>query len=260
MTVIPELRAAGVRCFTREQWGSPQEAAGAYDRRVTTHPMPAPPADYHFLHITVTRDGNTIREGKEGAQQVEGYGYSTPPMVSYQDLVTNEGLYFEGQSYGVKGTHTVNDLKVPGFPRDLNLYGYATALMQNVGDEVTDRQVEVVAMIFAIRELKGYVRRGAPVLPHMMFAAKACPGPKALARLQDIVELKNRYVREGLPNKEDEMQDKDFERIREIVREEIDAQFSEQVLVKTPTGERRLSYTQMLKETLQRLIKMEKAS
>ena len=259
MSVIPELRAAGVKCYTRSQWDSPQEAAGAYDRRRQTHPMPKGPADYHFLHITVTRDGDTIREGKAGARQVEGYGYSTPPMVSYQDLVTNEGLYFEGQSYGVKGTHTVNDLKVAGFPRDLNYYGYATALMQNVGDEVTDRQVKVVAMIFAARELKGYVRKGAPVLPHMMFAAKACPGPKALARLQEIVELKNRYVRQGLPTEEDEMQDKDFARIREIVREEIDAQFNEQVLVKTPTGERRISYAQLFKETLQRLIKIEKA-
>lgn len=126
-------------------------------------------------------------------------------MVSYQDLVTNEGRYYEGQSYGVKGTHTVNDKNVPGFPDDLNLYGYATALMQNVEDDVTDAQVRVVAMIFAARELAGLVRRGAPIYPHRIFAAKACPGDKAMARLPEITQLRHEFVRHGLPNQEDDM-------------------------------------------------------
>jgi hypothetical protein len=126
--------------------------------------------------------------------------------VSYQDLVTNEGLYFQGQDYGTKGTHTVNDKAVPGYPRDLNLYGYACALLQNVGDEVTDTQVRLVAMVFAARELAGWVRRGAPVLPHRMFAAKSCPGDRAVARIDEIRRLKDTYVREGLPNlQEDDM-------------------------------------------------------
>lgn len=193
------LRDHGVECHTRADWGSPREADGSYRRRQGTHPMPAGPARFHYLHITVTSDTDTVRQGAAGARQIEGYGYSTPPMVSYQDLVTNEGRYFEGQSYGVKGTHTVNDKGVAGFPRDLNLEGYATAIMQNVDDEVTDEQVQVVAMIYAARELLGLVRRGAPVYPHRMFAWKACPGDRAVARLDDIERLKRRYVREGLP-------------------------------------------------------------
>lgn len=199
MSVIRRLEAAGVECYTRDEWGSRQEQAGAYDRRRRTHPMPAGPARYHYLHITVTADTDTVAEGAAGARQVEGYGYSTPPMVSYQDLVTNEGRYFEGQSYGVKGTHTVNDKAIPGFPRDLNLYGYATALMQNVGDEVTEAQVQVVAMICAARELEGLVVKGAPIYPHRTFAAKSCPGDKAVARLEEISRLRTKYVREGLP-------------------------------------------------------------
>lgn len=199
MSIIDQLRAAGVECHTRAEWGSPQERAGAYARRRSTHPMPAGPARYHFLHITVTSDTDTVKEGAAGARQIETYGYSTPPMVSYQDLVTNEGRYFEGQSYGVKGTHTVNDKKVAGYPENLNYYGYATALMQNVGDQVTDEQVQVVAMIFAARELAGLVRKGAPIIPHRFFAWKSCPGDKAVARLDEIKRLRDKYVREGLP-------------------------------------------------------------
>jgi hypothetical protein len=168
--------------------------------------MPSGPADYHFLHISVTADTDTVQEGFAGARQMEGYGYSTPPMVSYHDMVSNEGRYYEGQSYGVKGTHTNNDKKVPGYPKELNFYGYACALMQNVDDEVTDIQVRVVAMVFAARELKGLVRKGAPVLPHRMFAAKSCPGDKAMARLDEIIRLKNQYVQAGsLPGSEEDM-------------------------------------------------------
>lgn len=205
LTVLEALRSAGVEVYPRSAWGSRAEAAGAYSRRRATHPMPPAPADYHFLHITVTADTDTVQEGAAGARQIEAYGYSTPPMVSYQDLVTNEGKYFQGQDYGTKGTHTVNDKDVPGYPRDLNLFGYATALMQNVGDAVTDEQVDVVAMIFAARERAGWVKRGAPILPHRMFAAKACPGDRAVARLDDIRRLRDKYVKEGLPNLEDDV-------------------------------------------------------
>lgn len=198
--VIDLLRAAGVECYTRAQWGSPQEKAGAYARRRRTHPMPRGKADFHFLHITVTHDTDTVLEGAAGARQIETYGYSAPPMVSYQDLITNEGRYFEGQDYGAKGTHTVNDKAVPGFPRDLNLHGYALALMQNVLDEVTDEQVQLAAMVFAARELAGLVERGAPIYPHNKFANKACPGPKAMARLAEVQRLKNQYVTNGLPD------------------------------------------------------------
>lgn len=204
-TVIDLLRAAGVECYTRTQWGSPREADGSYARRRGTHPMPPGSAAFHFLHITVTPDSDLPADGKEAARKVESYGLSTPPMVSYQDLVTNEGRYFEGQSYGVKGTHTVNDKKVPGFPHDLNLHGYATALMQNVDDEVTDVQVQLVAMIFAARELLGLVRGGAPIYPHRAFDWKACPGDKAVARLDEIHRLRDRFVADGLPTLEDDM-------------------------------------------------------
>lgn len=204
-SVIAQLRAAGVECYTRSEWGSPQERAGAYARRRRTHPMPAGPARFHFLHITVTSDTDTVREGKAGALQVERYGLSTPPMVSYQDLVTNEGKYFQGQDYGTKGTHTVNDKNVPGFAHDLNLLGYATAIMQNVGDAVTDAQVRVIAMIFAARELAGLVRRGAPIYPHRKFDWKECPGDRAVARLDEISRLRDAYVRAGTIKEDDDM-------------------------------------------------------
>lgn len=205
LDVVRMLRAAGVECHTRKDWDSPRERDGDYAQRALTHPMPDSPASYHFLHLSVTRDSDTILEGAAGARQIETYGYSRPPMVSYQDLVTNEGRYFQGQDYGTKGTHTVNDKAVPGFPRDLNLHGYALALMQNVEDEVTDVQVDVTAKVFAARELLGLVKRGAPIYPHRMFAAKACPGDLAVARLDEIRALKDHYVTNGLTEEDPDM-------------------------------------------------------
>ncbi len=197
MSVVSRLRAAGFKVYTREQWGTRYEHEYA-KRAANPYYRLDDPVDHHFLHITVTRDTDTIRQGFEGARQVEGYGYTTPPMVSYQMLTTNEGVAYEGQNYGVKGTHTVNDKNVPGFPDDLNRHGYAVALMQNVWDEVTDEQVNLIAACFAAAELEGHVRKGAAVHPHRTFAAKDCPGDKAVARLADIERLKNEYVLSGL--------------------------------------------------------------
>jgi hypothetical protein len=193
--VMNMLRDAGVEVFTRKEWGTRYEHE--YEERKRSHPMPSAPAPYHFLHITVTSDTDTVKQGKEGARQIEGYGLSTPPMVSYQDMITNEGKYFQGQNYGTKGTHTVNDKDVPGYPHDLNLMGYALAIMQNVGDEVTDEQVELAAQVFAARELSGWVRRGAPIYPHRKFAYKLCPGDKAVARLGEIQRRKDELVKMG---------------------------------------------------------------
>lgn len=197
MTVIALLEAAGVECYSRGEWGTVRPAA--YEKRRSTHPMPDGPAPYHFLHITVTPDTDTVLEGKAGARKVESYGLSTPPMMSYQALVSNEGKWFEGQNYGTKGTHTINDKNVAGFPHDLNRYGYAVAIMQNVGDAVTDIQVRVIALTFAAAELAGFVKRGAQIYPHRKFDWKECPGDKAVARLSEIQRLKDYYVKNGLP-------------------------------------------------------------
>lgn len=198
LAVITLLEKAGVECYTREEWGSVRP--GSYINRRGTHPMRSGPAKYHFFHITVTSDTDSVKEGFAGARQVESYGLSTPPMVSYQDMITNEGKYFQGQDYGTKGTHTINDKNVPGFEYDLNKEGYALAIMQNVQDEVTDEQVRLAAMVFAAREIAGFVRKGAKIHPHRTFAAKACPGDKAVARLAEIQRLKDQYVKNGLPN------------------------------------------------------------
>lgn len=195
--VIRRLRKSGVVCQSRKQWGSAR--LDAYIKRRRTHPMRFTPAKYHFLHITVTPDSDTMVQGRAGARKVESYGYTNPPMVSYQDLITNEGRYFQGQDYGNKGTHTVNDKNVSGFSKDLNQEGYALALMQNINDPVTEVQVQLAAMVFAARELSGWVRRGAPVYPHRKFAAKSCPGDRAMVHLKKIERLKNQYVRNGMP-------------------------------------------------------------
>lgn len=196
MSVIARLKAAGFEAYTRAEWGTARPAA--YARRLTTHPMPSGPARYHFLHITVTADTDTKLEGFAGMRKVESYGLSTPPMVSYQMVVTNEGRAFEGQSYDAKGTHTVNDKDVQGFPHDLNRYGHACAIMQNVGDEVTAAQARLVAAVFAAAELEGHVAKGAPIYPHRKFANKDCPGDKAVAWLPWIAAKKDHLVATGM--------------------------------------------------------------
>lgn len=219
MTVLQRLRDAGFQVYTREQWGTAREYA--YQARRSSHPMPAGPARYHFLHITVTADTDTIAEGFMGARQVESYGLSTPPMVSYQALVTNEGRIYEGQNWGTKGTHTINDKSVPGYAYDLNYQGYAVAIMQNVQDDVTDAQVEAIAAVYAAVELEGLVQRGAPILPHRMFAWKECPGDKAVARLDDIKRLRDQYVQQGL-GKEPGMAAEDVEKVNAHTKAQAD--------------------------------------
>lgn len=198
--VIRDLRAHGVTVYTRTDWGSEQQKAGAYKRRRDTHQMPSPEARYGFLHLSVTPDTDLPAEAKAAARVIERYGYSTPPMVSYHWLTTNEGIVLQGQNLGVKGTHTINDKHLARYPYDLNAYGYAVALMQNVQDPVTDVQVDVVAMLFASMKRHGYLRDTAPILPHRMFAAKSCPGDKAMAKLATIRRRTARYARNGLPD------------------------------------------------------------
>ena len=230
MSVIARLKAAGVETYSRAEWGSVRPAA--YTKRRSTHPMPQVAARWHFLHITVTPDTDTVLQGKSGARKVESYGLSTPPMVSYHGLTTNEGKWFEGQSFGVKGTHTINDKNVVGFPHDLNLYGYAQAIMQNIGDEVTDAQVRTLAMAFAAAELDGYVARNALIHPHRKFANKDCPGDKAMVRLPEIQRLKNQYVHTGLPKastpskppvQEDEMTAAQMQELKNFIEARVKA-------------------------------------
>lgn len=206
--VILQLREAGFEVYTREQWGSANLRAYA-ERAASSYYRVAEPAPYHYLHITVTPDTDTLQQGFAGARQVESYGLSSPRMVSYQMLVTNEAKIFEGQNYGVKGTHTVNDKGVPGYPEDLNRFGYAVAIMQNVQDEVTDEQVVAIAACFAAAELAGHVKRGAPIFPHRKFDWKECPGDKAVARLPEIQRLKDAMVKAGSINKEDDVSAED---------------------------------------------------
>lgn len=52
---------------------------------------------------------------------------------------------------------------------------------------------------------------------------------------------------------EEAMKPEDFAQIRQIVREEIDSQFNEKVEVRSGTGTRRISYTQLLREVWQKI-------
>lgn len=178
--VISRLREAGFAVKTHEEWGSLQRSV--YAARLRDKPVNIP-VRYGFLHITVTNV-----HGDEGARLVEAIGMERfGSGVSYNWLVDHtDHTTYQGQFLEAKGTHTINDKNVPGFPYNLNYEGHAVAIMGDVKDPVCDRCVEVIAAIFAAEQLQNCMQRGAHVYPHRTFAAKSCPGDNAVAQLDTI--------------------------------------------------------------------------
>lgn len=188
--VISRLREAGFKVKTHEQWGSKQRDVYAW--RLRNKPVDVP-VRYGFLHITVTN-----KHGDEGARLVEeigmerfGTGCSYNWMV---DHVTH--TIYQGQFLEAKGAHTLNEKGVQGFPYNLNYWGHAVAIMGDVEDPVCDKCVELIAAIFAAEQLQNVMVKGAHIYPHRTFAAKSCPGDKAVARLTDIHDRVTLMVKE----------------------------------------------------------------
>ena len=189
--VIARLRSAGYSVRTRKQWGSQQ--AGVYAERRRSKPVDFP-VDFVFAHITVTK-----KHGDEGAREVEEIGVSRfGSGVSYNWLVDHEThAIYEGQPLDAKGTHTVNDREVPGFPENLNYVGHAVALIGMPGDEFCDECAELFAAIQAAERIEGVLRDSAGYLPHSTFAAKDCPGDNVRDALAEINAEADRMVADG---------------------------------------------------------------
>lgn len=195
--VIRRLRGEGYEVRTRKQWGSAH--ADVYAYRLRTKPVDFP-VDHMFAHITVTS-----QNGDEGARQVEDIGMDRfGSGVSYQWLVDHEThAIYEGQPLAAKGTHTVNDKKVPGFPvppESLNYVGHAVAFMGVPGDEFCGECAELFAAIMAASKIEGVVREEARYLPHSMFAAKECPTEAIREMLPIIHREASRMVRTSFGN------------------------------------------------------------
>lgn len=179
-----------------------RETTGLIGDYSTPRPVDEP-ADYLFVHITVTPDPIDLPKNEMAAwRTVERIGiarFGAHVGCSYNTGAMQSGRLYEGQPIGRRGAHTVNDFDVPGFPHNLNVYGRAIALCQNVLDEVDDDQVDAVAQwAAAMRRTKMAVPR-ATLHPHRQFTAKSCPGDKMMKRWSELVRLADHYTTVGLP-------------------------------------------------------------
>lgn len=188
--VIQRLRSAGYPVRSRKQWGT--QHADVYAYRLRTKPVTLP-VPYMFAHITVTSVN-----GDEGARHIEQIGMDRfGSGVSYNWLVDHEThVIYEGMPLGAKGTHTVNDKGVDGFPYNLNYHGHAVAFMAMPGDKFCNRCAELFAAIQAAERIEGAARDSARFYPHSKFAAKDCP----TAAVRDALPAINRKADQMVAN------------------------------------------------------------
>lgn len=157
------LAAVGLRLRQRHEWG-------ARFNYTTSRPVDNP-ATRLFLHITVTNPG-AYKSNDEHARAVENIGISRFPAtgISYNGLLMPGGLLYEGQPWGRRGAHTVNDrqhaacqqagcpsrghsIQAPSW--NLNVNSRALALARNIGDPVTAADIDAAARWAAAYKLAG---------------------------------------------------------------------------------------------------------
>ena len=187
------LRGQGLQMVHREQWGARQSYTS--DRRVNR------PASWLFLHISVTAAPSDNPAAEQAAcRAVESIGQQRFGIgCSYNAAAMQSGRLYELQPLTRRGAHTVNDLPNPHFPRgSLNYSARALVLVQNVGDAVTDAQIDAAARWGAALCRSGEAVRGARWFGHRDVTRKACPGDKAYARLAELNRLTRHYEAHGL--------------------------------------------------------------
>lgn len=136
------------------------------------------PAPYGFDHITVTQDDGVLtgdfdadmRELERIGQERFNSGISYNWVI---DPVT--GMIGEGMPVDAKGTHTVNDKNVPGFPNNLNYWGNAFAMLGMPGARPSAKFIGAHAALLAASWKLGILVKFSPLFPHSKFAAKDCP-------------------------------------------------------------------------------------
>jgi hypothetical protein len=203
------------------------------------------PATRVFVHITITNPKVYVSDDAH-ARAVEAIGISRFPAtgVSYNRLIMQSGVAYEGQPVGRRGAHTVNDRQratctTPGCPGkggpltapswNLNVNSRAYAICQNITDTVTDRQLDSLARTIAADMLAGFVRKDAEIHGHRCVANKDCPGSKMWARMGELRNLVDHYVKVGFTPKPSTggtvartLNDEDGVYIRALVQAELE--------------------------------------
>jgi hypothetical protein len=200
------LAAVGWWLRTREQ--------ARFQRSYTDARAVTEPATRVFVHITITNPANYASDDAH-ARAVESIGISRFPStgISYNRLFMQSGTAYEGQPIGRRGAHTVNDFKrascsTSGCPGrgapltapdwNLNYNARAYVICQNVGDVVTDKQLDSLAKAIAADKLAGFVVRTAEIHGHRCVSSKSCPGDRMWARMSALEALVDGYLRTGL--------------------------------------------------------------
>jgi hypothetical protein len=210
MTTISQERAGlnkvGRPLRTREQ-------AGFRFKRYSETRSVSEPSSLVFVHITITNPRNYSSDDAH-ARAVEAIGISRFPNtgVSYNRLVMQSGVAYEAQPIGRRGAHTVNDKNItrcassgcpsrggsiPSAKTNLNNVVRAYAICQNVGDAVTDRQLDSLARTIAADVRAGFVSRSFQLHGHRCVAYKDCPAAKMWARMAELRKLIDYYVKTG---------------------------------------------------------------
>lgn len=179
--IIARLAKLGYMVITRTDWGSKYESL--YQQRRVSKRVDLP-VRYLFQHISVTRNNDMVSD----MQELERIGYERfQSGISYNwavDPITGE--IGEGMPVDAKGTHTVNDKGVPGFPLNLNYYGNAIVAIGMPGVVPTAKFALSCAAIMRATWDLGIAETNCGYYPHSMFANKDCPTDPVRAIMPNI--------------------------------------------------------------------------
>lgn len=165
--------------LTRRQWGSKHQALYHWRRVSKRHLLlPRRPVDTVWQHITVTNDtGKFIGNFRTDMQTVERIGYDRfKSGVSYNLVVDmHTGLVGIGMPFDAKGTHTVNEKRIPGYSYDQNYVSIAIAFLGMPGDVPSPKAVDSLLKVHSVLRKCGIVTPHYDYEPHSLVQYKDCP-------------------------------------------------------------------------------------
>lgn len=187
--VVERARNAyGVKIYDHDQWGS--NAKGIYATRRTTRPVTRLKADTLVQHITVTLDtGPLTGDFFRDARTVEKIGIERfGTGMSYNFLVDMAtGEVAVGQPLDAKGSHTINDKKVPGYSFDQNAVARAIAVLGMEKTPLTPLAAAAISGLIAAMMDVGALTRDPDYKPHSFFAWKDCPCDSTRDQMFDLM-------------------------------------------------------------------------
>lgn len=178
--VLRAARHHGVPILGRGQWGAKYEPVYQYRRKFKKHSLvPKIPADTLIQHISVTRDtGRTPLSFREDMRTIERIGWERfKTGFSYNagwDMQT--GMIGIGMPLDAKGSHTMNDKRVPNFSWDQNAVALAIVAIGMPGAKPSLQAVDILSTFVGVLMVQGALDiEGFDYEPHSKFAAKDCP-------------------------------------------------------------------------------------